>query len=137
MHPTLHQDDLAKLILRLTLGLLTLLHGVSKLIGGPGFILGLLARHGLPEALGYFVYVGEVLAPLLLILGLWTRAAAAVVVINMLVAVALVHLGQLLQLSATGGWALELQAFYLFSALALVFAGAGRYSLGGQAGRWN
>ena len=133
----LHQDDLAKLILRLTLGLLTLLHGVSKLISGPDFILGLLARHGLPEALGYFVYVGEVLAPLLLILGLWTRAAAAVVVINMLVAVALVHLGQLLQLSATGGWALELQAFYLFSALALVFAGAGRYSLGGQAGRWN
>jgi len=35
-----------------------------------------LANAGFPSALGYLVYVGEVLAPLLLIVGLWTRAAA-------------------------------------------------------------
>ncbi|QPF75552.1 DoxX family protein [Roseateles sp. DAIF2] len=132
-----HQDALAKLILRLSLGLLTLLHGIGKLVGGPGFILGLMSKHGLPEALGYLVYVGEVLAPLLLIAGLWTRAAALVIAVNMLVAIALVHAGQLFELSKSGGWALELQGFFLFTALALMFSGAGRYSLGGSAGRWN
>lgn len=132
-----HQDDLAKLILRLSLGLLTLLHGIAKLVGGPGFILGLMAKHGLPEALGYLVYVGELLAPLLLIAGLWTRAAALVIAVNMLVAIALVHAGQLFELSKSGGWALELQGFFLFTALALVFSGAGRYSLGGSNGRRN
>ncbi|HEX2010484.1 MAG TPA: DoxX family protein [Roseateles sp.] len=130
-------DDLAKLILRLTLGLLTLLHGIAKLVGGPAFITGLMAKQGLPEALGYLVYVGEVLAPLLLIVGLWTRPAALVIAINMVVAVALVHMGQLGELSKNGGWALELQGFYLFTALALLLLGAGRFSVGGTKGRWN
>ena len=36
-----------------------------------------------------------------------------------------------------GGWALELQAFYLAVALAIAGLGAGRYSVGGAMGRWN
>jgi putative oxidoreductase len=78
-----------------------------------------------------------VVAPLLLILGLFTRAAALVVVINMLVAVGSVHLGQLGQLNKQGGWELELQGMYLFGALAVALLGAGRYSVGGLHGRWN
>src|SRR5690606_7470531 len=79
-------DDLGKLLLRLTLGLLMLLHGIAKIIGGPAHILGLVSKIGLPPALGYFVFVGEVLAPLLVIIGLWTRPAALVIAINMVVA---------------------------------------------------
>ncbi|RLM48632.1 DoxX family protein, partial [Halobellus sp. Atlit-31R] len=105
--------------------------------GGVGFIEGMLQKAGLPAIFAYGVYVGEVLAPLLLLAGLFTRAAAAIVAINMVVALLLVHTSQFFTLSDTGGWALELQGIYLGSAIALIFLGAGCYSLGGLAGRWN
>jgi putative oxidoreductase len=129
--------DTGKLLLRLSLAGLLLLHGISKIAGGAGSIVGLVEKAGLPGPLGYFVYVGEVLAPLLLIVGLWTRAAAAVVAVNMAVAVYLVHRQELFTLSKSGGWALELQGFYFLTALALVLLGAGRFSVGGAGGRLN
>jgi putative oxidoreductase len=130
-------DDIAKLLLRLTLGALILLHGISKIRGGPGFILDIVDKAGLPAPFGYLVYVGEVLAPLLVIVGLWTRLAALVIAINMIVAVALVHMDQLFTLADTGGWALELQGLFLVAAVAVALLGAGRYSVGGNFGRWN
>ena len=129
--------DVAKLLLRLTVGLLILLHGISKIQGGPGFILDVVEKAGLPDPFGYLVYVGEVLAPLLVIVGFWTRIAALVIAINMIVAILLVHTGQLLQLSPEGGWALELQGLYLAVPIAIALLGAGRYSVGGVHGRWN
>ncbi|GAA4028492.1 DoxX family protein [Actimicrobium antarcticum] len=130
-------NDVGKLVLRTALAVFLLFHGVSKLIGGVGFVAGLLTRFGLPESLGYLVYVGEVVAPLLILFGIWTRAAASIVVINMIVALLLVHTSQFFTLSQTGGWALELQGLYLFSAIVVALQGAGRYSLGGVTGRWN
>jgi putative oxidoreductase len=129
--------DGAKLILRVTLGVLILFHGVSKIMHGVGPITGMVAQHGLPPGVGYLVYVGEVIAPLMLVFGIWTRIAALVVVINMVVAVLLVHVSQFFTLGNAGGWALELQAMYLMTALAIVLLGAGRYSVGGTSGRWN
>jgi putative oxidoreductase len=55
----------------------------------------------------------------------------------MVVAVLLVHTGQFFGLSQTGGWALELQGFYFASAIVVALLGAGRYSVGGLAGKWN
>ena len=133
----MNSSDLGKLVLRLSLGILMLLHGIAKITGGAGFAVGLMGKYGLPPALGYLVYVGEVLAPLLLIVGLWTRPAALVVAINMVVAVVLVHMGELGSLSRTGGWALELQGMFFFTALAVALLGAGRISLGGAGGRFN
>lgn len=130
-------DDLGKLILRIVLAVLLLFHGLSKVGGGIGFITGMLEKAGLPGVLGYGVYIGEVVAPLLILVGVFTRAAAAVVAINMVVALLLVHTGEFFTMSDTGGWALELQGLYLGTAIALVFLGAGRYSLGGLAGRFN
>lgn len=129
--------DVAKLLLRLAVGFLILLHGISKIQGGPGFILDIVEKAGLPNPFGYLVYVGEVVAPLLVIVGLWTRLAALVIAINMVFAIALVHAGQLLQLSQTGGWALELQGLYLVVPIAIALLGSGRYSIAGAAGRWN
>jgi putative oxidoreductase len=130
--------DTGRLILRLMLGVLILLHGVAKLRSGVDFIGGMLASHGLPAVLAYAAYIGEVLAPLLLIVGLWTRAAAALVAVNMLVALALVHMGDLFVINPkTGGWAVELQMMYLWSAVAIAALGAGRFSVGGATGRWN
>ena len=131
------RDDVGRLLLRVVLGLLILLHGIAKLKGGPDFIVGAVVKAGLPAVFGYFVYVGEVLAPLLLIAGLWTRAAAGIVAINMVVAVLLVHINDLFSLSKTGGWALELQGMFFFTAIAVALLGAGRYSVGGASGKWN
>jgi putative oxidoreductase len=130
-------SDIAKLLLRLTLGVLILLHGISKIRGGPGFILDVVEKAGLPPPFGYLVYIGEVLAPLLVIVGFWTRAAALVIAVNMVAAILLVHTGQLLQMTPEGGWALELQGLYLAVAVAIALLGAGRYSVGGANGRWN
>ena len=130
-------DDTGKLVLRVALALLLLFHGVSKLIGGVGFVSSMLANAGLPGFLAYGVYVGEVVAPLMILFGIATRAGAAIVVINMIVAVLLVHMGDLFKIAPTGGWALELQGMYLFGAVAVALLGAGRFSLGGAAGRFN
>ena len=122
-----HQD-LGKFIIRVTLGLLVLLHGVAKITGGVGGIAGMLEGAGLPGVLAYGVYVGEVIAQLMLIVGFQTRIAAALVAINMLFAIGLAHAGEIGQLNGGGGWAIELQAMYLFTAIGVSLIGAGRFS---------
>lgn len=131
--------DAGMLVLRVVLGALILFHGVSKLKGPipPDFLVGLLAKNGLPGVLAYGVYVGEVIAPVLLIIGVWTRLAAVIVAVNMVVALVLVHTSQLFSVGQQGGYALELQAMYLFGAIAVALLGAGRYSVGGRFGPMN
>jgi putative oxidoreductase len=129
--------DAALLIVRLVLGILVLFHGVSKLPPPPAFIIGALAKMDLPSFLAYGVYIGEIVGPILIIVGVWTRLGALAIVINMIVALVLVHTGDLFSLNKQGGYALELQAMYLFSALALALTGAGRYSVGGRYGPFN
>ncbi len=126
------QHDLGKLILRLALGVLILLHGIAKLKGGVGPIEGMLQTHGLPNALAYGAYIGEVLAPLMVIAGFHARIGAVLIAANMLVAIALAHAGQLGQLNDTGGWAIELQAMFLFGAISIALLGPGRYSINGR-----
>ncbi|RYE81746.1 MAG: DoxX family protein [Oxalobacteraceae bacterium] len=131
------RDDEGKLLLRAVLAILLLFHGVSKINGGIGFVTGMLQQAGLPAVLGYLVYIGEVVAPLLILIGLYTRPAALVVAINMIVALLLVHTSQFFSMSDTGGWALELQGLYLGGAVVVALLGAGRYSVGGMYGRYN
>lgn len=122
-------SDSGKLILRIALGLLVLLHGIAKLRGGLGGIEGMLTAQGLPPALAYGALVGEVLGPILLLLGFYARIGAVLIALNMLVAIALAHLGQLGQLGPQGGWALELQGMFLAAAVALALMGPGRYGI--------
>ena len=131
-------EETGKLVLRLSVGILILLHGIAKLQNGIDGIMGMVSGMGLPAELAYGVYIGEVLAPILLIIGLWTRPAALIIAINMLMAVYLAHLPQLGMLNEkTGGWALELQGMFLFGAIAVALLGAGRFSLGGATGKFN
>jgi len=122
-------DDIGKLVLRVTLGVLILFHGVSKITHGIGPIEGMVQGAGLPAVLGLAVYLGEVLGPILLIVGFYGRAGAALIAINMLAAILLAHRQQILGVTPHGGYALELQVMYLFTALALVFLGPGRWSI--------
>ena len=88
-----------------------------------------MASHSLPGFLAYGVFIGEIIAPLMVILGVHTRIGAVLIAGNMLVALVLVHMGELFALSKTGGWALELQGFFLFTAVAIFFLGAGKYAV--------
>lgn len=125
-------DDFGKLVLRLTLGALLLFHGVHKILTGIDPIRAMIGAHGLPDYLAFGVYAGEVLAPILLILGLFARLGGALVVINMIVAIVLVHMGMLAGLNDQGGYVLETQMLYLFGGLAVALLGAGRISVGGE-----
>lgn len=124
-------DDFGKLVLRLTLGVLLLLHGVHKILTGIDPIRGMIGAHGLPDYLAFGVYAGEVLAPLLIILGLFTRLGGVLVILNMIVAILLVHTGMLMGLNDQGGYLLETQALYLFGGLAVALLGAGRIAVTG------
>lgn len=130
-------DDFGKLILRLALGILILLHGFAKLTGGIGPIESMVIARGMPAFLAWGVYVGEIIAPLLVIAGFYARLGGLLIAVNMLVAIALAHTAKLFAMGGMGGWALELQGMFLFGALAVVFLGAGAYSVGGRNGRWN
>ena len=130
-------EDAGKLVLRVVLGVLILLHGIAKLRFGLGDVATSLARAGLPAAIGYLVYVGEVVAPLLLILGWWTRVGALLIALNMAVALVLGHRGHIFQVEGHGGLLLEVQFMFLFCAIAVALLGAGRFSLGGAKQRWN
>ena len=127
----MHNDlnDTGKLILRLTLGILILLHGIAKLTNGIAPIEGMVTGMGLPAFTAYGVYAGEILGPLLLIAGFYARIGAALIAINMLVAIALAHASEVTSLGQTGGWALELQGMFLFTAIALMLMGPGRFAV--------
>ncbi|MGN5592450.1 DoxX family protein [Stutzerimonas nitrititolerans] len=130
-------DDMGKLVLRLSVGVLMLLHGIFKLQNGVGGIAGMLGSQGLPGFLAYGVYLGEVVGPVLVIIGLYTRVGAVLIIGNMLVALALAHSQELFSLGSMGGWELELQGMFLFGAVAIALLGAGKYSVGGVSGRYN
>jgi len=130
MNILLHNEALGKLILRLTVGVLMLFHGVAK-ITNPAtvdYIAGVLSGSGLPSILAYGVYVGEVIAPLMIIFGIYCRYGAMIIVINMVFAIMLMHMDDIFALTDHGGWGLELQGFYLCGALVIMFLGSGRHA---------
>lgn len=120
--------DAGRLILRFCVGGLMLFHGLAKIMhpGSLDFIGGMLSANGLPAMLAYGVYIGEVLAPLMVIVGYQARIGGLLIVINMVLAIFLAHSGDFFSLTEHGGWAVELQMFYLLSALAVVFLGSGK-----------
>ena len=122
-------DNTGKLILRLTLGALMLFHGYAKITKGVSGIEGLLHGMGLPGWVAYGVYIGEVLAPILLILGCYARVGGLIIAVNMVFAIALSHSKQLFELGKSGGWALELQGFLLLAGVVVALIGPGRYAI--------
>jgi putative oxidoreductase len=106
-------------LLRLSVAAMLLLHGIHKLMNGIGGIEKMVAAHGQPAWLAYGVFIGELVAPLLVLAGVLVGPAALVMAINMVVAIALAHAGQILHLGSSGGWAIELQGLFLVASLAV------------------
>ena len=127
--------DWGLLLLRLAIGGLMLFHGVDKLIGGIEGITALVESKGLPGFVAWGVLVGEILAPVLIVLGLYVRPAGAVLAFNMLVAILLAHSQDVFKLGEHGEWAIELQMLYLLGALSITLLGAGRITIRGMSER--
>jgi putative oxidoreductase len=125
---TFHSDDIGKLILRVTVGGILLFHGVWKLMHGIGWIPPVLHMHGLPGFLAYGVFVAEVIAPIF----------PLTIVVDMLMAFLLVLHNNIFAVKpGGGGWGIEVEAFFLFGALALFFTGSGKYSVSRGQGKWD
>jgi putative oxidoreductase len=130
------QEDFGKLVARLGVGGLLLLHGVHKLLTGIAPIKALVVAHHLPDMVAYGVYFGEIVGPVLVILGLFARIGGMLIVIDMIVAIALAGTASLFKLNEFGGYALELETLYLIGGLSVALLGAGRIGLN-IGGRWN
>jgi putative oxidoreductase len=76
-------EDVAKLLLRLAVGGLMLFHGVHKVRDGVDWMAPLLEAKALPTFIAYGSYVGEVAAPVLILVGVLTRLASLAVACNM------------------------------------------------------
>jgi putative oxidoreductase len=123
-------ESTGKLILRITLGVLILLHGISKLTGGIDWLDGALASAGLPGFFKYGVYIGEIVAPLAVIAGYYARIGAWLIAVDMLFALGLVHGSELFAINPqSGGFTLETQYMFFFTAIALALIGPGRYAV--------
>lgn len=122
-------EDFGRLLLRFMVGGLMLFHGLHKLIGGIDGIAGMLVAKGFPGFIAYGVLIGEVLCPILIILGIFTRPAALVLAFTMVVAWLMAGIGKTGSLDATGAWAIESIVYYFIAALVVAFIGAGRYSV--------
>lgn len=129
-------DDLGKLVLRLSVGGMLLTHGISKIQNFDdtlAWIQGVLAALGLPAFMAYGVFLGEVAAPVLLILGILPRLSSLAIMVTMVVAILSHTTGEngtaLFSLGGYGGWSFELQGLYLFGALAIFIMGSGAISV--------
>lgn len=124
-----NNNDIAPLVLRLTLGVIFIGHGWGKLFGegNPAGFAGWLGSMGLEPSYLLAVAAGlaETLGGALLIAGLFTRAAASSLVVVMLVAIGFVHLDA--GMFGKGGY--EFQLLLLAGVVSLLIQGAGKHSV--------
>lgn len=127
-------NNYSLVILRIALGIIFFAHGSQKLLGwfgGYGFeatIQFFQQNMGIPPVLAALVTFGEFFGGILLLLGLFTRPAAAWIAIIMADALFSVHLSQGFFISG-GKSGIEYVFALLFMALYLVINGAGGLSV--------
>ena len=125
----IQNKDTGLLIQRISIGILILFHGIANLTSNYSFIKSLLNGMGIPEFVAYSVFIGEISAPILIIIGLRARMASLVLAFNMLTAILVAHSADIFTLNQFGGWGIELQGLYLFGAIIIFLIGAGKYAV--------
>ena len=121
--------DKALLLQRISIGILILFHGIANLISDYSFIKSLLNGIGIPVFFAYSVFIGEIIAPILIIIGFRAKMASLVLAFNMLTAILMAHSSDIFTLNQFGGWGIELQGLYLFGAIIIFLLGAGKYAI--------
>src|SRR4051794_7395646 len=132
--PTRRQIDSALALLRVVLGVTFILHGGQKLfVFGFDGVTGAFGQMGIPAPgfFGPFVAFVEFFGGIAITLGLLTRLAALGIGSTMVVAILTVHLKA--GFFNPGG--VEFPLSLLASAIALVIAGAGAYSVDAVVGK--
>lgn len=127
--------NLGLLLSRITIAGLMLFHGMAKLSSLNG-IKSMLAEAGLPEVMAYGVYITELIAPILILIGFRIRLASIIFFFGMIAALLLAHSENLFAISKTGGLEIELILLYAFGALVFFFTGAGKYAVS-TSHRWD
>ena len=122
-------QDIAKLFLRITVGIMMLFHGIEKIIHGINGVKHLTVSAGLPEFLAYGVYIGEVIVPIFIILGLYARVASIFLALNMIMAIFLAYGSSFFELGKHGALVIELPLFYLILAISIFLLGSGKYAV--------
>jgi putative oxidoreductase len=134
-----HTRELAWLIVRLTAGGMLLVHGIMKFMPAAekglaatveAFAAGALARRGIEPALplACAVFAIETIGALLIVLGLFTRLAAAAAAIQFAVITFIAHWPNGFGFSSPrGGW--EYPLFWGLILFAIALRGGGPYSL--------
>ena len=123
------KQHIGLLILRVSIAFTMLVYGISKLTFGIDYIKDLVSQYGLPTFISYGVFIGEILAPILIIIGFRTKLAGLVFAVNCFVAILMDRLPDVLSLNEHGGWAIGLIFIYMMFGIALFFTGAGMYAL--------
>ena len=116
------------LFIRLGLGVCLLMHGIFKLTHGIDGVKSMLVARGIPDLVAYGAYVGEVLAPAMIIIGVFCRIGALLVIANVLMIIYILHT-PLGALTGVGGFELEIVYLYLSTAICLVICGGGEFVL--------
>ncbi len=124
-----YNQDLGKLILRLCVGGLMLFHGIHKILNGVGGVEGLITNQGLPGFLAYGVYITEVLAPIMILIGYQVRIAAIIEALGMVVAIYSVQGFDIFALNDQGVWVIESQLLFMLPCIALALIGGGKYGV--------
>ena len=121
--------DLAKLSLRLSVGILMLFHGIHKIMYGVSGVKALLVKAGLPEFFAYGVYVGEVIVPVFIILGLYARVASLVLAFTMMMAMFLAFWGSFFAIGKHGAPIIEMPLLYFLLAIIMFLQGSGKFAV--------
>ncbi len=133
-------EDLGKLVLRLTVGILIVFHGLALATGDAG-IPNNLVRWGLPSDLKWLGFLVEFGGGLGMILGAYARLGGLLLGVFMIIALFMAHIGlmgatnhlfMVANNPAGNHWDhyfLETQMFYLLGGFAVALLGAGKYGL--------
>lgn len=123
------KPSLGILVQRISVGGLMLFHGFYKLSNGVSWIAEMLASKGLPGFIAYGSYIGEVVAPVMIILGVRTRVSSVILAMTLFNAFLLMHTSDLFLTNPnSGAWQMELILLYFLGAVSLVISGGGKYA---------
>jgi putative oxidoreductase len=119
----------AVFVLRVTLGVLFLIHaGIKLFVFAPAGTARYFASLGLPPSLAYPIIAWELVGGIALVLGLWPRIAALAMIPELIGTIIVTHAGSgFLFSNPKGGW--EFPAFWIVTLIVFALLGDGLYAM--------